>query len=99
MSPAATAASAKRWPGRWPWPVPGSPSRAATLAKAETLAGEMRAAGHEAMGLAMDAHSVADIRTSVDAVRAALGGLDILVNCVGMQREQPLLEVTRGDLR
>ena len=62
--------------------------------KAESLAQALRAAGHEAMGLSMDAHSVEHIRTSVDAVAAHLGGLDILVNCIGMQREQALLEVT-----
>jgi len=63
-------------------------------AKAVQLARELQAAGHAACGVAMDAHSVADIRRSVDEVREAMGALDILVNCVGMQREQPLLEVT-----
>ena len=63
-------------------------------ARAEALAGELKAAGHEALGLAMDAHSVAQIQSSVDRVAAELGGVDILVNCVGMQREQALLEVT-----
>lgn len=62
--------------------------------KAEALASELRAAGHEAIGLSMDAHSVADIQASVDRVAIELGALDVLVNCVGMQREQPLLEVT-----
>jgi len=42
----------------------------------------------------MDAHSVASIRTAVDAVAGRRGHLDILMNCVGIQREQPLLEVT-----
>jgi NAD(P)-dependent dehydrogenase (short-subunit alcohol dehydrogenase family) len=63
-------------------------------AKAQTLAGQLREAGHEAMGLAMDAHSVDDVRSSVDAVAAQYGRLDVLVNCVGMQREQKLLDVT-----
>ena len=62
--------------------------------KAEALAGQLAAAGHPAIGLAMDAHAVADIRSSVDAVAEQWGRLDILVNCVGMQREQPLLDVT-----
>jgi gluconate 5-dehydrogenase len=65
-------------------------------AKAAKLAGELRAAGHEAIGVPMDAHSVADIQSSVDRVASELGALDILVNCVGMQREQPLLEVTEA---
>ena len=38
--------------------------------------------------------SVSDIRTTVDEIAAQCGRLDILVNCVGIQREQPLLEVT-----
>ncbi|WP_428003636.1 SDR family NAD(P)-dependent oxidoreductase [Acidovorax sp.] len=42
----------------------------------------------------MDAHAVEDIRRSVDVVAGHWGGLKILVNCVGMQREQALLEVT-----
>lgn len=63
-------------------------------AKALALAAALRSAGHEAVGLAMDAHSVTHIRESVDAVAGHFGALDILVNCVGMQREQALLEVT-----
>jgi NAD(P)-dependent dehydrogenase (short-subunit alcohol dehydrogenase family) len=63
-------------------------------AKAKALAQQIEAAGHEAIGIAMDAHSVDSIRASVDAMAAQCGGLDILVNCVGIQREQPLLEVT-----
>ena len=63
-------------------------------AKALAVAAALRAAGHEALGLAMDAHSVLHIQQSVDTVAQHFGGLDILVNCVGMQREQALLEVT-----
>ena len=62
--------------------------------KAEALAGAIRAAGFEAHGIAMDAHSVADIRGSVDAAAGKFGRLDILVNCVGIQREEALLDVT-----
>jgi NAD(P)-dependent dehydrogenase (short-subunit alcohol dehydrogenase family) len=62
--------------------------------KAEALAASLRDAGHDAVGLAMDAHSVADIRASVDAVAARLGALDVLVNCIGIQREQRLDEVS-----
>ena len=63
-------------------------------AKALGAAAALRAAGHDALGLAMDAHDVPSIQASVDAVAQHFGGLDILVNCVGMQREQALLEVT-----
>ena len=62
--------------------------------KAQAVATTLRAAGHDALGLAMDAHSVPQIQQSVDAVARHFGALDILVNCVGMQREQALLEVT-----
>jgi NAD(P)-dependent dehydrogenase (short-subunit alcohol dehydrogenase family) len=63
-------------------------------AKAEALAAELREAGHSAIGLPMDAHSVSSIRAFVDAVATRFGTVDILVNCVGIQREQALLEVT-----
>lgn len=62
--------------------------------KAQALATKMRDAGHEAFGVAMDAHSVNDIRASVDAVAERFGALDVLVNCVGIQREERLAEVT-----
>ena len=64
------------------------------VVKAEALAASLRAAGHEAQGFGMDAHAVASIRASVDAVAQHFGSLDILMNCVGMQREEALLEVT-----
>lgn len=62
--------------------------------KALAVASALCAAGHEALGLPMDAHSVPQIQASVDAVARHFGRLDILINCVGMQREQALLEVT-----
>ena len=62
--------------------------------KAEAAAARLRAAGHRASGLAFDAHSVASIREAVDAVAGEHGRLDILVNCIGLNREQALLEVT-----
>lgn len=62
--------------------------------KAEALAARLRDAGHEAFGLGMDATNVADIRRSVEAVVDRFGALDILVNCVGIQIEQPLTDVT-----
>lgn len=62
--------------------------------KAEALAALMRDAGLDAFGLAMDAHSVSDIRGSVDAVAQRFGALDLLVNCVGIQREEKLNDVT-----
>ena len=62
--------------------------------KAEKLADQIQAGGHQALGLAADVHSVADIKASVDQAVREFGPPDILVNCVGIQREEPLLEVT-----
>ena len=62
--------------------------------KARALASDLAAAGHAAAGIAMDATSVAEIRDATDHVVETFGGLDILVNCVGINIKQPLLEVT-----
>ena len=62
--------------------------------KADSLAKSLRDAGFEAAGGQMDATSVADIRRSVDQCAAQFGRVDILMNCVGTQREEPLLDVT-----
>ncbi|MEO8154437.1 MAG: SDR family oxidoreductase [Rhizobacter sp.] len=62
--------------------------------KAEALAARLRDAGLDAFGIAMDAHSVVDIETSVNTVAQHFGALDLLINCVGIQREEKLGEVT-----
>jgi gluconate 5-dehydrogenase len=62
--------------------------------KAETLASQLNSAGFEASGVAVDVKSVAEIRDSVDFVVEKYGRLDIMVNSTGIQREEPLLEVT-----
>ena len=62
--------------------------------KAEKLADQIRAKGHSAHGVRVDVQSVAAIKTSVDQVVREFGPPNILVNCVGIQREEPLLEVT-----
>jgi NAD(P)-dependent dehydrogenase (short-subunit alcohol dehydrogenase family) len=63
-------------------------------AKVERLTGSLRARGHDAAGVTFDARSVSDIGRSVDAVCDTYGRCDILVNCVGIHREQTILEVT-----
>ena len=65
-----------------------------SLDKAQAFAEDLRAKGHDALGVAMDAHAVDHIRASVDSVASHFGALDILVNCVGIQREQRLAEVS-----
>jgi gluconate 5-dehydrogenase len=59
--------------------------------KAKSLADDV---GRGALGLAMDANSVESIRCAVDEAASRMGGLDILMNCVGFNREQRLAEVT-----
>lgn len=65
-----------------------------TEAKAEKLAATIAATGARAIGFGLDARKPKEIDEVVDKVAAALGGVDILVNCVGVQREQALLDVT-----
>lgn len=62
--------------------------------KAEVLAGNIRAAGYIAEGLLLDARDTTAIAEVTDTIVNRFGGIDVLVNCVGIQREQPLLEVT-----
>lgn len=62
--------------------------------KAQKLAAALTAGGHQAIGTELDVNSVPDIRDATDRVVEQLGRLDILVNCVGIQREEPLLEVS-----
>jgi NAD(P)-dependent dehydrogenase (short-subunit alcohol dehydrogenase family) len=62
--------------------------------KAQSLAARMKEKGHRAFGLAMDANEVDSIRGAVDQVAGELGGVDLLVNCVGFNREQKIAEVT-----
>ena len=62
--------------------------------KAEDMAAQITDAGLSAIGLSVDVKSVSEITNSVDAVVEKFGTLDILVNCVGIQREEPLLDVT-----
>ncbi|MEP6986532.1 MAG: SDR family oxidoreductase [Chloroflexota bacterium] len=62
--------------------------------KADALVREIRDAGFNAAGCGVDVKSVAEIRDSVDFVLETGGKLDILVNCTGIQREEPLTEVT-----
>ena len=62
--------------------------------KAEALAMALTNSGLEADGLPLDVESVASIRRAITAAAERRGRVDVLVNCVGIQREEPLLEVT-----
>lgn len=65
-------------------------------AKAVALAKRLKDAGHEAIGLALDATSVTDIRRTVGNVVTAFGAVDILINCVGTQIEERITDVTEA---
>ena len=64
--------------------------------KAAALAAALRDAGHDAIGIAMDARSTGAIRAAIDAAAARFGSLDLLVNCVGIQREERHADVSEA---
>lgn len=63
----------------------------------EESAAEVRALGGEAFVAVMDVSDVSSIAPAVDAVEAALGPIDILVNNSGTSTVRPLLEQTEQD--
>ncbi|MDA0836656.1 MAG: SDR family oxidoreductase [Planctomycetota bacterium] len=62
--------------------------------KGEELARAIKDAGYEATNTTVDVNSVDDIKKSTDFVAETYGRLDILMNCVGIQREERLWDVT-----
>ena len=64
--------------------------------KAQRLARQISDAGFDAEGIALDVESVDAMQQAVDRIADDYGGIDILMNCVGIQREEPLLEVTEA---
>jgi gluconate 5-dehydrogenase len=62
--------------------------------KAETLAGSLARAKHDAVGIPMDATRVKQIERAVAEAVDHYGAIDILVNCIGTHIEQHLGEVT-----
>ena len=65
-----------------------------SVEKAQALAARLEGAGHRAFGFSMEGLDVASIRSTVDAAAAKLGRIDLLVNCIGMNREQKIAEVS-----
>ena len=57
---------------------------------ADAAAGEIRAAGGQALGIAMDVTSERAVNDGVAAVIAAFGGVDVLVSNAGIQIVHPL---------
>jgi gluconate 5-dehydrogenase len=64
--------------------------------RAEAAATDLTHDGHVAIGFGFDALHPGEIRDAVTHVVDRLGGVDFLVNCVGTQAEEPLLEVTEA---
>ena len=67
------------------------------LDAANAAATEIRSAGGNAMGVAMDVTSEEGVNAGVAAVVAAFGGVDILVSNAGIQIVHPLEEFTYGE--
>jgi NAD(P)-dependent dehydrogenase (short-subunit alcohol dehydrogenase family) len=65
-----------------------------SLDKAEALAGRVVATGGKANAIALDARKEQSIFAATAEAIKRMGGIDVLVNCVGIQREQTILEVT-----
>ena len=65
-----------------------------SLAKAEALTAALTGKGLGAGAVSIDAHSTESIRAAVAATAECNGRIDILVNCVGIQREEKLVDVT-----
>jgi len=59
---------------------------------ADAVAGEIRAAGGQALGIAMDVTNEQAVIDGVAAVVAAFGGVDVLVSNAGIQIVHPLEE-------
>lgn len=63
----------------------------------EALAGELRAAGHDALPVAIDVASVASVRAGAQAVLDAWGPIDILVNNAGISIQAKLESIEEAD--
>jgi len=63
-------------------------------ARGAACAKTLQSEGHDAWSTAFEATSVSDTQRMVDEVAAHYGRLDILVNCIGLNREEKAEEVT-----
>jgi NAD(P)-dependent dehydrogenase (short-subunit alcohol dehydrogenase family) len=66
------------------------------LEKAGECAAALQAQGHEAFAAAFDTTSVAETGEMVERVAAHFGALDILVNCIGLNREEKAEEYSEA---
>jgi len=66
-------------------------------AELDAVVHEIVAQGGSAVALTSDLADVADCRALIQAAYDALGRLDVLVNCAGMNRRKPIDAVTEDD--
>ena len=71
----------------------------ARSAEADALVHEIAAAGGRAIAIDADVTNVAAVGSMVEATEAALGPIDVLVNCAGIIQNKPFLETTDEDWR
>ncbi len=69
------------------------------LEAANDAADEIKKAGGQAMGVAMDVTDEAQVDAGVAAVLAAWGGVDVLVSNAGIQIISPVVELTLANWR
>jgi NAD(P)-dependent dehydrogenase (short-subunit alcohol dehydrogenase family) len=67
---------------------------ARSLDQVEATAAAITAAGGRALALRLDVTRAADVGAAVEAVRASLGAVDVLVNNAGLTLEKKTTEVT-----
>jgi NAD(P)-dependent dehydrogenase (short-subunit alcohol dehydrogenase family) len=67
------------------------------LAEGEKLAAEIRAAGGSAAVAAMDVKDRASVQGAIEAIAAALGPIDVLVNNAGVATTKAFLDVSEED--
>lgn len=66
---------------------------------ADTLAGEITAAGGKAIGVAVDVRERAQIRAMLDKAAQAFGRVDVVFNNAGIAQTRPFLDITEEDWR
>ena len=67
------------------------------LAKLDAPRAVIEAAGHRTHGFAADLSSTDACRGLVREASEAMAGIDVLVNCAGINRRKPIDDVTRDD--
>jgi len=69
------------------------------LEAANAAAAEIKAAGGQALGVAMDVTDETQVDAGVDAAASAFGGVDVLVSNAGIQIISPLVDLSLADWR